>query len=134
MTIKAECHSDDRVREATFDATPYFVQASAESIADLARCGWGGDYPADYVAQFMAEQDEEVRKVFQYLELVSDQKDAPGFECHVDGPDVMVWMKENRPVIAMTLSEAGTNYICPGCDAGDPTNVETECSCAAGDA
>ncbi|KKL23440.1 hypothetical protein LCGC14_2425330, partial [marine sediment metagenome] len=72
MTIKAECHSDDRVREANFDATPWFVQASAESIGDLARCGWGGDYPADGVAQFMAEQDREVGKVFQYLDLVSD--------------------------------------------------------------
>ncbi len=103
MTIKAECHSDDRVIEATFDATPYFVQASAKSITALAECGWGGDYPADYVAQFMAEHDEEVSKVFQYLDLVGDQKDAPGFECHVDEADTMAWLRENHKALALAL-------------------------------
>ncbi|KKM66692.1 hypothetical protein LCGC14_1124680 [marine sediment metagenome] len=103
MSIKAECHSDDRVREASFDAAPYFVQASAESIGALAECGWGGDYPADYVAQFMAEHNKEVRLMFKYLDLVSDKKDAPGFECHVDEADAMAWLKENRKALALTL-------------------------------
>ncbi len=105
MTINAECHSDDRVREADFDATPWFRQASAESIAGLAACGWGGDYPADGVAHFMAEHNEEVGKVFQYLDLVSDKKDAPGFECHVDETDAMAWLRENRRAVSMTLDK-----------------------------
>ena len=105
MAIKAECHSDDRVREADFDAMPWFIQASAESIADLAACGWGGDYPADGVAQFMADHDESVLKMFQYLNLVSDQKDAPGFECHVDEADAMAWLRDNRRAVAMTLDK-----------------------------
>ncbi len=103
MTIKAECHSDDRVRETVFDATPYFTQARAETIIALADCDWGGDYPADLVAQFMAEHDEEVSKVFQYLELVSNKKDAPGFECHINESDALDWLKENRKALALTL-------------------------------
>lgn len=103
--IKAECHSDDRVRKANFDATPWFVQASAESIGALAKCGWGGDYPADGVSHFMAEHDEEVGKVFQYLELVADKKDAPGFECHVDEADALTWLRKNRRALAITLEE-----------------------------
>lgn len=103
MTIKAECHSDDWIREAKFDATPWFVQASAESMGELAKCSWGGDYPADEVAQFMAEHDQGVLKMFQYLNLVSDQKDAPGFECHVAAADAMAWLTENRCVLALVL-------------------------------
>ncbi len=103
MTIKAECHSDDRVREATFDATPYFVQANAETIGALAECGWGGDYPADIVAHFMAEHDKQVRLMFKYLELVSDKRDAPGFECHVNESDALGWLKENRKALALAL-------------------------------
>ncbi len=105
MIIKAECHSDDRVREANFDATLWFIQASSESIGDLAKCGWGGDYPADGVAQFMARHDEVVNKVFQYLYLVGDKRDAPGFECYVDEADALAWLRENRRAVAMVLDE-----------------------------
>ena len=91
--ITAECHSDDHVREATFDATPWFEQASDGELVSLAECGWRGDYPADAVAQFMAEQSEPVRQVFEYIELVGDQ----GFECSVNTGDGETWLREHRP-------------------------------------
>jgi hypothetical protein len=101
--IRAECHSDDRVREASFDATPWFEQASDKEILDLAQCEWGGDYPADYVAHFMAGKNTAVAQMFQYLELVAPKKDAPGFECYITEKDAFAWVKANRPDLASQL-------------------------------
>ena len=104
MKIKAECHADDQVLRATFDATPWFEQASCEDIGKLAACDWGGDYPADEVAQFMAEQDGEVRKMFQYLDIVGNL----GFECHVDRDDAIAWLRMFRHAVAALIeSEDG---------------------------
>jgi len=40
--IRAEAHSDDYKATAKFEATPWFAQASEESILQLARQEWGG--------------------------------------------------------------------------------------------
>jgi len=77
MPIPAECYSDDHILEATFDAEPWFAHASRPQILALATCGWGGDYPADEVAIYMADYDQGVGKVFSYLELVGAQKKFP---------------------------------------------------------
>ena len=90
--IKAEIHTDDRKVEVTFDATPYFNQASDADIVALHDCGWGGDYPSDNVAIFCADINPEVAKLFNYLEIVRDQ----GFECNVDEASAILWLKENR--------------------------------------
>jgi hypothetical protein len=91
--IKAECHSDDRRVEITFDALKWFQQASDKEILDLAECGWGGDYPADYVAHFFGSRA--THDLFLYLE-----KFAPndtGFECHVDEAMARAWIAKRRP-------------------------------------
>ncbi len=98
--IQAEAHSDDHVIEVKFDATPYFEQADDEALLQLAECGWGGDYPGDYVAQHMAEKVPDVAKLFEYLTAIADvpsKKDVCGFECHVDATDAMAWIAGNRP-------------------------------------
>ena len=97
MKIPARCFSDDHVREAKFDATPWFEQASDEEVLALARCGWAADYPADAVAQYMAGKNEDVRLMFQYLELVAHMKDAPGFECYVSPHAGELWLQAYRP-------------------------------------
>ena len=97
--IKAECHSDDRASEVEFDATPWFERASNKEIADLARCGWGGGDPADAVAEFCSDTDENVKKVFDYLNIIKDdpsKKDCCGFECHVDQEDAVAWIRVHR--------------------------------------
>jgi hypothetical protein len=105
--IKAEVHSDDHVVEHNFDATKWFRLATDENIIKLAQCGWGGDYPADNVAIFMAEQDSGVADVFKYLELIAKdpmKKDCHGFECHVDEEQARSWIAKHRPHLIDKLS------------------------------
>lgn len=91
----AEAHSDDHASEVVFDATPWFEQASDEEIAALRACGWGGDYPADNVAIFMADHNEELARMFAYVEAAHNVKDI-GFECHVVEKDVILWLEHRK--------------------------------------
>lgn len=102
--IKAECHSDDYVACATFDATPWFEQASDEEIRALAECDWGGDQPADGVAVFIQDKDPKVGRLFDYLSFEPKMGHEPvGFECHVDVADARRWLDANRPALAAEI-------------------------------
>lgn len=104
--IRAECHSDDFVYDANFDATPWFEQASTDEIIALARVGWGGDREADEVARFFKTANVDVLAMFDYLEKISDRYDSCGFECRVNEADALAWVIANRPDMATRL-EAG---------------------------
>lgn len=106
--INAEVHSDDRAIEVTFDAEPYLAQASDADILALIDCGWGGDYPADDVARFFEDTNEEIHGMFHYLETIRglrSHKDVCGFECHVDEKQAMAWVKAHRPHLVTTAAE-----------------------------
>lgn len=117
--IRAEVHSDDHVFKADFDATKWFEQASDEEIIALILCGFGGDYPADAVAHFMAEHDSNVARVFQYLEFGPKMPDGDtvGFECHVSDSDASMWIQKHKPELASLIEpdqhcfECGENMI-----------------------
>lgn len=95
--IPAEVHSDDHRHEAIFDALPWFEQASDDEIRGLAECDFGCDYAADVVAEFVEDLDPDVADVFEF-------KDAEeGFECNVNRPAAMNWLKENRPELHKEL-------------------------------
>lgn len=98
MPINAECHSDDRIVECKFDAAPWFAKATDAQIIALAKCGWGGDYPADDVALWMQDQDAEIVRMFDHINNMqrSGMKDAPGFECHVDPGEALQWLRQHR--------------------------------------
>ena len=104
LIIKAECHSDDHAVEVTFDAVSFFKKASYEKILALAKCGWGGDYPADGVAIYMAGKNKEVEDMFTYVEARRKQADV-GFECHVDNGEALCWLLKNRPRIYAKLMD-----------------------------
>ena len=101
-SIQAECHSDDRAIEVKFNAFPWFKQASDKEILALAECGWGGDYPADYVAMFMANKNQDVADMFKYVEIRKRVADV-GFECHVAEADAKAWIKQNKPELAKDM-------------------------------
>lgn len=101
--IKAECYSDDRVFEVRFDALPFFQQASDEAILELARCGWGGDRPADEVAYFMEDLHPEIKDMLAY----SWRKGHVGFEVHVDPTFAASWLKQNRPALLKVMMSEG---------------------------
>lgn len=97
-SIKAKCHSDDHAVECTFNAVPFFKKAKGKDIIALAKCGWGGDYPADAVAEYMAGRNKEIADMFRYIEIRKGIADI-GFECHVDETEAMAWLKKNKPII-----------------------------------
>ena len=115
--IRAEAHSDDHARKALFDATKWFEQASEDDIKELAKCEWGGDYPADRVAEFMEQYDTAqwekattVADVFDYLSAVNnDYREMIGFECEVDNIDALAWLKTHRPQIYESLTQNEEN-------------------------
>ena len=99
--VTAECHSDDRVFECNFDAIPWLKKATAKDIIALAQCGWGGDYPADEVAMYMAGIESDIAFMFKYIEKKNNgcNRDHIGFECYVDSAPAFTWLKKNRPNI-----------------------------------
>lgn len=104
QTIPAEVHSDDHKVTTIFDALQYVMQASDDDLVALVDCGFGGDYPADEVAQFMADLDEGVARVFMYLSFEPEQfGERVGFECHVDQRPALRWIKANRPNVYQRL-------------------------------
>ncbi len=111
MPVAAECHSDDRVFEVSFDAEPWFQQASDDQIIDLAECGWGGDYEADEVAEYVSSANPDVQEMFAYLGRIAgrrDKKYACGFECTVDETSALEWLKEHRPALYQSVNPDGT--------------------------
>ena len=99
--IKAEVHSDDYDQEVDFDAAAWFEQASDKEITDLAECGWGGDYPADYVAKWFEDTNPDIAEVFEHCRHTHEM----GFECHVEAEDVYEWLEANRPGLVAAVRE-----------------------------
>jgi hypothetical protein len=100
--IRAEAHSDDHNVEVEFDAVRWFKQASDDEILELAECGWGGEYPADGVAEFFDGKKNGTSRLFRYLEDIAgdwSKKDCGGFECHVNEEDAIKWLRKNRPAV-----------------------------------
>ena len=91
--IRGEVKSDDCVKQAIFNAIPWFEQAADDDICALAACDFGGDYPADDVARFISGDDESVASVLDYCTCV----DGIGFECHLDTFYAQKWIEDNRP-------------------------------------
>lgn len=91
--VRAEVHSDDHAMKANFDAARYFRHAELGTLVELAACGWGGDYPADTIAQYFADTTGDVQDVLSYV----TNKTQMGFECHVSEDDAARWVAAFRP-------------------------------------
>lgn len=94
LIIPAEAHTDDERVKVEFDAIHWFQGASAHDIARLVLCGWGGDYPADEVAQLCANHNDGLKRLFDYLAIVNQPRSGVcGFECHVNPDAAMAWLQ-----------------------------------------
>lgn len=103
-TITAECWSDDRVYEVSFNAVEWFRQASTDDILALAKCGWRGDYPADEVALYVQHtlpHNSDLSVLFDYCA----RKHEIGFECSVDENSARHWLKIHRPILEDHLAQ-----------------------------
>lgn len=97
IKISARVKTDDDAEEALFDASPYFYHALQQGalgrvITNLSKTGFGGDYPADAVAEFF--RDDETKNVFEHVEAYSE-----GFECYLDIDDGCLyhWLSRYAP-------------------------------------
>ena len=106
--IKAEVHTDDGLDVAHFDAASYFAdpETTDEDILALARCGFGGDYPADDVARYFDDKDAGVTELFKHHDALVGTPRETGFECHVDVVDALAWIEAHRPHILGVVREA----------------------------
>lgn len=101
-TIPADAHSDDSVMEVSFDALPWFEQASDDEIVALAKVDWGGDQEADQVAIFCQDHNNDLNAMFNYIDKLKNlksHKDMCGFECHVEEGPVMEWLRTHKYVV-----------------------------------
>jgi hypothetical protein len=110
IVIAAECHSDDRAVEVDFDAEDWFKTAKDNEIIALAACGFGGDYPADYVAESLADVNEEIADMYSYIEMRS-RNETIGFECNVNETDALTWISINRSNLIPLIKEANEDLI-----------------------
>lgn len=109
--IRAEAHSDDFAVEVEFNALQWFEQASQQDILALCECEWGGDYPADRVAEFMAEHDTMLESMFEHIFVYNEShKDHIGYECHVNSEDALRWLKDRMPDLALGMVVALPEY------------------------
>jgi hypothetical protein len=110
VPVKATVHSDDREATATFDAAPWFEQATEDDILNLAREEYKYEATSDRVAEFMAARLGEVKEVMDYVgerntRLKADGKEEEGFGCAVTEDDVLEWVEANRPYLLPKLAE-----------------------------
>lgn len=113
LKIAASANSDDRHVEVHFDAAPWFQQASDREILELAQCEWGGDYPADYVAEHMAGHHAELKGMFDYISVAGTRRDPVGFECWIDADDARAWLNRHRPhliPVIVRMDEEGEHF------------------------
>lgn len=110
IVIAAECHSDDRAVEVDFDAEDWFKTAKDNEIIALAACGFGGDYPADYVAESLADVNKEIADMYSYIQMRS-RNGTIGFECYVNETDALTWISINRSNLIPLIKEANEDLI-----------------------
>lgn len=89
IPVKAEIVADMNPEgRASFDATPWFDQATFEKVAALAKIGFQGNYAADDVGEFFFETT--LRDWYKNY-------DGEGFEVYVDEADARRWLEHNHP-------------------------------------
>lgn len=114
--IRATCRTDDFRHDVTFDATPWFRQATDEYILALAAAGWGGGEAADEVAYHCRLRVRGLAELFDHLDRQPDPlgPDPVGFECHVDGGAAAAWLRTHRPGVYARLGPPNRASEPPG--------------------
>lgn len=94
--VKAEVQDDAALTCVEFDAGPWFEQAADADIEQLREIGWRGDYPADEVALFFEETNQDVANLMYFCQGSQGTHTPIGFECEVEEDSAMAWLKRNR--------------------------------------
>ncbi len=105
--IRATCHTADNVVCLEFDATPWFGEADAPSIIDLAQREWASTAIADSLERRPGY--ERLHDLVEYAakRLQPESLEDPSwntFECIVDGQEAMAWLENNRPEVVTRIA------------------------------
>jgi len=104
--IRAECHTVDDKYVVEFDATPWFEQADAESIVNLARRDWSAPWIADALES--RADYAQLHELLQYARerLQRESIEDPtwlNFECRISDSDALAWLARNRPELVQRI-------------------------------
>jgi hypothetical protein len=104
--IHATCHTADNVVCLEFDATPWFSEADAPSIIDLAKREWTSAAIAESLERRRGY--ERLHDLVEYAakRLQEESLEDPTwdtFECVVDGPEALAWLEKNRPEVVARM-------------------------------
>jgi hypothetical protein len=105
----ATAHTDDWVFKVDFDASNWLRLAPIEAIVALAKCGWGGDYAADRVAEDYVDQDTSGRMERLLAHTLESQETANpvGFECRINKDRALAFLaRERRSAFTAVLRNA----------------------------
>jgi hypothetical protein len=104
--IHATCHTADSTFCLEFDATPWFNEADAPRIIELAQSGWSSATIAESLERRRGY--ERLRDLIEYAakRLQPESLEDPTwntYECVVDGPEAMAWLAKNRPDVVARI-------------------------------
>lgn len=99
FVIEGTIIDDSLQKGASFDAEPFFQQASFDDLKAMMLVGWGVDIVVDKVPQYIRTTNQEINKLLEVFE--SSPENEPGID-HVyntilDENDVEKWLMQNRP-------------------------------------
>jgi hypothetical protein len=104
--IRATCHTADNIFCLEFDATPWFSEADAPSIIELAQSGWSSAAIAESL-----ERRRGYERLHDLIEYAAKRLQSESledltwntYECIVDGPEAMAWLEKNRPDVVARI-------------------------------
>ncbi len=98
--VPATAHTDDGAVVVQFDATPFFESVNDDLIRDLIDDGFAGGYGADAVAQELAEEGNDLGRMFWYLGNTNQRShEAVGYEVAVDAEAAKSWLRAHKPYL-----------------------------------
>lgn len=106
VAVRARITTDDRQVSATFNADPWFAQASDDDIRELHAKGYRCCEEADAIAYHVGEGNPAVGRVFRYLKAFRPKTQAGGlvgFEVELSKPEVRRYLSRARPHLVRQL-------------------------------
>ena len=104
--IHGRCHTADNTLSLEFDATPWFKEADAESILNLAQQGWSGTRIADSLENRSGYERLLQLNAYAASRLGTESIEDPTWEtfgCSIARSEALAWLDKNRPDVAARL-------------------------------
>ena len=102
--INATLRSQDGILKFTFDATPWFAQASDHELFALATAGWVSSPAPDDLVQDLGADNPQAAAVIEEMELPRlPDGTAATIKVHIEEIAAGGWLVENRPALAARI-------------------------------